>query len=119
MPVTNFLFFFFLWVIYFVFFNYIFNWKIIALQNCVSYINTNQPQVYICPLPPLGCDRDLGLSSLCHTANSHWLSVLHMVMYMFQCYPLNSFLTLLPCVHKSVLYVLMNLFAGQQWRHSH
>ena len=27
--------------------------------------------------------------SLRHTANSHWLSVLHIVMFMFQCYSLN------------------------------
>ena len=27
-----------------------------------------------------------GLSSLSHTANSHWLSILHMVIYMFPCY---------------------------------
>ena len=34
-------------------------------------------------------NRAEGLSSLHHIANSHWLSILHMVMYMFQCYSLN------------------------------
>ena len=58
-----------------------------------------QPLVYIClyvyPLEPLsqlqphpahlGCHRAPGLGSLGHAANSHWLSVLHMVVYMFLC----------------------------------
>ena len=62
------------------------------------YINMNQPWVYICPLPvdppshllfhhtPLACRRALGLRSLHPTTNSHWLSVLCMVMHRFQCY---------------------------------
>ena len=33
--------------------------------------------------------KALGLSSLHHTANSNWLPILNMVMYMFQCYFLN------------------------------
>ena len=40
--------------------------------------------------------RALALSCLRHTANSHWLSVLHMVMYMFQWYSPNSLYPLLP-----------------------
>ena len=50
----------------------------------------------MCPLPltppshlpphaaPLGCHRAPALSSLSRRANSHWLSVLPTVMYMFQ-----------------------------------
>ena len=34
---------------------------------------------------PLGCHRAPDLGFLHHTANSHWLSILHMVIYMFQC----------------------------------
>ena len=57
----------------------------------LPYNNVNQPQVYLCPLPleppshlpphptPLGCHRALDLSSLHHTTNSHWLSIVHMV----------------------------------------
>ena len=30
------------------------------------------------------------LSALLHASNFHWLSVLHMVIYMFQCYSLKS-----------------------------
>ena len=44
------------------------------------------------------------LSSLSHTANSHWLCILYMVVYMFPCYFLHSSHHLLPppaCVHKS------------------
>ena len=56
----------------------------------------SQPSVYMCPLPPeppshlpphptpLGGHRALSLSSLRHTAHSHWLSVLHIVICMFQ-----------------------------------
>ena len=32
------------------------------------------------PLTPPGCHRALALGSLHHTANSHWLSILHMVI---------------------------------------
>ena len=52
----------------------------------LPYINMNQSQIYIYPLPfeppshlpphptPLGCHRALGLRSLHHRANSHRLS---------------------------------------------
>ena len=39
---------------------------------------------------PLGCHWAPGLSSLCHTANSHCLSILCIVMYMSQSYFLYS-----------------------------
>ena len=45
------------------------------------------------PPTPLHHSRLLqspGLSSVSHTANSHWLSILHMVVYMFPCYFLRS-----------------------------
>ena len=44
------------------------------------------------PLPPhlisLGCPRAPALSALLHTSNLHWSSVLHMTIYMLQCYSL-------------------------------
>ena len=58
----------------------------------LSTINTNQPSVYICPalvwtsLPSLSPSHPSRLiqspylSFLSHTANSHWPSILHMVM---------------------------------------
>ena len=41
------------------------------------------------PISP-GYRRAPPLGALCHTWNSHWLSILHMVIYMFQCYSLKS-----------------------------
>ena len=42
------------------------------------------------PSHPSRLSQSTGLSSLHHTANSYWWSLLHMVAYMFQCYSLNS-----------------------------
>ena len=41
---------------------------------------------------PLGCPRAPALGALLRALNLHWPSILHMVMYMFQCYPLTLFL---------------------------
>ena len=65
---------------------------------CQYESNTNihmpSPSWASLPLPTqptlLGCHSAPVLSSLCHIANSPWLSILHMVMYMFQCCSLNS-----------------------------
>ena len=40
-------------------------------------------------IPP-GCPRAPALSALLHALNLHCLSVLHMVIYLFQCYSLKS-----------------------------
>ena len=42
-----------------------------------------EPSSYLPPsLPtPPGCHRALALGSLCYTSNSHWPSILHMVIY--------------------------------------
>ena len=50
----------------------------------LNYTPTSHP-----PFMSLGCHRALGLSSLSHKSNSHWLSVSHMVIPMFQCRSLN------------------------------
>ena len=61
-----------------------------ALQQCESATGIHMSPPSWTHLPPhptsLSCHRALSLSSLCHIAISHWLSVLHMVMCMFQCY---------------------------------
>ena len=85
----------------------------------LPYIHMSQSQVCMLPLPleppcqlpshptPLGCHRSLGLSSLPHTANPHWLSVWHMVIvnvnvhtfvnvHMFWCYSLSMSHPFLP-----------------------
>ena len=36
------------------------------------------------------------LSSLSHTTNSHWQSILHKLVYMFSCYCLHATLSILP-----------------------
>ena len=53
---------------------------------------------YIPPHPiPLGCPRAPALSALLYALNLHWSSVLHMEIYMFQCYSLiSSYPHLLP-----------------------
>ena len=73
------------------------------------YIDMNQPRVHLCPphhespshLPahpiPQGCPRALALSALLHAPNLHRSSILHMLIYVFQCYSLkSSHLCLLP-----------------------
>ena len=73
----------------------------LILYSFLPYINMNQPRVYICPFPPeppptshpsppLWSPPSTGLSSPCHTANSHWAFILHMVVYIFPCSSLNS-----------------------------
>ena len=47
------------------------------------------------PLPPpssipLDYLRAPALSALLHASNLHWSSILHMIIYMFQCYSLKS-----------------------------
>ena len=48
-------------------------------------IHTSPPSWTPIPSPspshPLSCHKALGFGSLHHTLNSHWLSILHMVMY--------------------------------------
>ena len=78
----------------------------------LPYINMNQPQVYIGSLPsmshPSKLSQGIVLSSLCCTANPHWLSILHMVMCMFPGYALHSSHPLLPPLcPQSVLYVCL------------
>ena len=78
------------------------------------YVNMNRPQVYIWPsilnpshIPPhpnpLGFYRSPVLGALHHTSNLHWLPILHMVMYVFQCYSLKpSHPLLLPKPRKDL-----------------
>ena len=90
---------------------------ITALQYCVGFCHTStwisHTHTYVLSLfslPPASHPSRLshssGLSSLSHIANSHWLFVLHMLVYMFPCYSPHSshplLLNALPChVHKS------------------
>ena len=87
------------------FFFIYFNWRIITLQYCDGFCHTStwighrytciphilNPTPTSLPTPiPLGCLRAPALGVLLHASNLHWSSILHIVMYMFQCYSLKS-----------------------------
>ena len=97
--------------------------------------------MYVCPtIPnsrshlhphpiPLGWPRRPALSVLLHTSNLHWSSVLHMVIYTFQCYSLiSSHLHLLPhspkvcslhlCLFCSLAYrIVVTIFLNSIYMH--
>ena len=78
-------------IFFYFFFEFIFNWRMIALQYCVGFCHTRWiihkytyvPSLLNLPLPPpfhptpLGCHRAPGWAPCAHTAASHWLSTLH------------------------------------------
>ena len=80
-----------------------------AMQQHESVINIYIPSILslppITPSHPSRSSQSPRLSSLCYTSASHWLSILHMVMYMCQCYSLNSSYPLLSHCVKSILYI--------------
>ena len=66
------------------------------------------------PIPP-GHHRAPGLVSLCYTPNFHWLLVLHMVMYMLQCYSLKSSHPLLLSLSQKICSLFLpGKFHGQR-----
>ena len=87
---------------------------LLKIIDFMPYVSMNQPKVFICSLPleplshlpphptPLDYLRAPDLSSLHHTAQSHQLSILHAVMYVFQFYFLNLSHPLLPPVSTSL-----------------
>ena len=111
---------------------YFFNWFLIgrqllnnvvlvsALQWHESAIGIQMSSLFLTSFPPPipSCPSRLSqstwLRSQCHRANSHWLSTLHMVVFMLQ-----STLSICPtlsfphCVHKSILYVCISTAAPQ------
>ena len=109
---------------------FVFSWKLIALQFCVDFCHTSawfsQRYTCMCPLPleppshPVTSSHlwrlseSTGLSSLHHTENSHWLSILHIIMHMFQCYSCNLSHLLLPLLCPRIcLYVYVSVAALQ------
>ena len=85
-----------------------------TLSWFLPYINMNQTGIHI-PHPPSRLSQTTVLCSLCHRANSHQLSILHMVIYMSFNATISNHLTFpFPhCVHKSVLYVCVSTTALQ------
>jgi len=50
----------------------------------------DRTQVSHCPRILYQLNHKGNPDSLCHTANSHWLSLFHVVMFMYPCYSLHS-----------------------------
>ena len=104
-----------------------FNWRIIALECCVGFCHTkmwtSHKRVCVCvcvpslsnlpPTPsshPSRLSQSMTLSFLHHIANFHWLSVSHMVMFMFQCYFLSLSYPLLPPLCPQVFALCLHLY---------
>ena len=107
-------------------FYFYFNWRLITLQYCggfaihshesamgVHVSHHPEPPSTLPPHPiPLGCPRTPALSVLLHGLNLHWSSVLHIVIYLFQCYSLiHPTLAFSQIVQKSVLYICVSFAA--------
>ena len=81
-----------------------FNWRPITLQYCGAFCHTLTWISHGCTcvpalwtplllpsLPhPIPSGLSLALSALLHSSNLHWSFILHMIVYMFQCYSLKS-----------------------------
>ena len=99
----------------------IFSWRIIALPCYVGFCHksTRISLRYTCVhsllnLPPIPSNssrlsQSTGLSSPHQTANSHWLSIFYMVIYMFQCYPPPLSLSLYSASERHRVVVQDNL----------
>ena len=67
-----------------------------AIHQYESTIDVHMPPPSWIFLPSSSWSQSPGLSSLHHTANPHWLSSLHMVIYTFPCRSLHPSHPLLP-----------------------
>ena len=97
---------------------FVFNWRIIALPCCFGHTSKwiSHRYTYVSSLPPpipphpARLSQSTGLSSLSHIANFHWLSILHVVEYMFfTLLSVRPTISVPHCVHKSVLYVWVSV----------
>ena len=102
-----------------------FNWRKIALQCCICFCHTtmriSHNYIYtpsllsLLPLLPRShsyrFSQSTSLGSLCYTAASHSLSVLHMIVYVCQCHFLKSPHPFLPplCPEVHSLYVCVSI----------
>ena len=94
-----------------------FNWRTVTLQCCdglchgsawIGHRCTLSPS-HLPPHPaPLGCPRAPALGALLLAWDSHWLSLSHMVIYMFQRYSLKSS-AFSHWVQQSVLYIRVSM----------
>ena len=104
-----------------------FNWRLITMLWFSSHIDTHQPQVHmgppiLNPLPPPSPPHPSGLSqstssdALLQALNLPWSSILHMVMYMFQCSSLVSSHPLLLPHSPKVCSLHLRLFCCLAYR---
>ena len=118
-------------------------WRLITLQYCIGFaihwhesatgahvFPSLKPPSHLPPHPiPLGHPSVPALSTLSHALNLDWLSVSHMIIYMFQCYSLrSSHSCLLPqsptvcslhlCLFCCLIYrVIVAIFLNSIYRH--
>ena len=77
----------------------------------------SKPPSHLPPQPiPLGFPRASALSALFHASNLHWLSISHMVIYMFQCYSVKSSHTRLLPQSPKFCYLHLSLFCCLAYR---
>ena len=104
-----------------------FSWRISTLQYCDGFCHTSAwiGLRYTCvpphpeppPPPSPRCPSELsqstGFGALLHALNLHWLSVFHMVMYMFQCCSLSQIIphSPSPTESKSLFFTLVSLLS--------
>ena len=97
-----------------------FNWRIIALQCCVGFCHPStwisHRYTYVPSLLDLPAtfhtsrlSQSPRLSSLYYTATSHQLSVLHMVIYICQCYSLSLSHPLLPPLCNNLFFIWVSI----------
>ena len=125
----HFFFFFFFWLSICIFvllsFKFIFNWRIIAFNTgLLSAVQQRESDASIHIYPPSGASlptskssRSTGRSSLGYIAPSHWLSILHMAMYISQCYflILSHPLLSLVCLQVHFLHLLLYSSCGNRF----
>ena len=80
---------------------------------CIKMNQISPPSLTSCPFStppqPSRLSQSTEFSFVCHTADSHWLSVLLTVIYMFPCYSLNSSHPLLPTLCPQVFSLCLYL----------
>ena len=109
----------YLYIFYYIYYLYIvYICYIYIYYIYIYFLSLEPPSLWSLSPTPLShssrWSQDARLGSLCYISTSHYLSVLHMIVYICQCYFLNSSHPLLPrCIHKSNLNVCITIPALQ------
>ena len=100
-------------------------YNIVVVFAIHQYESTTSAHVFPHPEPPfhllshsipLCYPRATTLSALLHAFNLHWPSILHMVIYMFQCYSLKSSHPCLLPQNPKVCFLHLCLFCCLAYR---